>query len=361
MILISHNLKDYRNINEIYFEPINGVNVISGQNGQGKTNLIESIFLLSGAKSFRPGKDVDLIKKQKDFSIIESEIESGKRKQTLKFSISQKGRNVSHNKGEQKKASTVAGVFAVSVFSPEHLNLVKGTAAERRRFLDTCLMQISKKYLYEIRNYNRLVVQKNSLLKDCRNISAAYDMLDVFDLQLAKSCEVITEIRKDFCESLNQKASERYSEISDNSENLSLRYNSTVFEQDNFGINNVLKIFEQTRKDDIRLGFCSKGPHRDDIEILIADSEARFFASQGQQRTAVLALKLSEAVIMEQVLNEKPVVLLDDVLSELDKNRQQHLLKSIVDMQAFITTCDSRLIEKNIDTKFFNIEKGRVV
>ncbi len=361
MFLISHNIKDYRNINEISFNPSKNVNVISGANGQGKTNIVESIFLLSGAKSFRIGKDADLINKQKDFSIINSDFESGRRQQSIKLSISNKGRQVSLNKGDVKKASSVAGIFAVSVFSPEHLNLVKGAAAERRRFLDTCLMQISKKYAFEIKNYNRLIVQKNSLLKDCKTISAAFDMLEVFDSQLANSAKIITEIRKDFCENINQKASKKYSEISKNSESFQISYKSTIFEQDNFGINYALKALELSRKDDIRLGFCSKGPHRDDVEIIIGENEARFFASQGQQRTAVLSLKLSEALIMEQVLGEKPVLLLDDVLSELDVNRQQHLLESINDMQAFITTCDESFIKQNLDASFWNIKNGELV
>ena len=357
MRLISEKITNYRNIDSAVFEPSETVTVICGENGQGKTNLLESIFLLSGAKSFRKVKDRELIEKKMDFSVIDARFFAEQREQSFHLTISDKGRRASLNRGSEQKASDFAGTFCCVVFSPDHLELVKGAPSERRRFLDTALCQLSPRYLNELRTYTRLIQQKNTLLKDARNIAAAFDILDIYDRQLAESSVGIARARKAFIGQLDIVARDVYAAVSGNREVLSLSYDTALF-------GNVLSADEAyekilgARADDIRAGFSTLGPHRDDMIICLDTDPARIYASQGQQRTAVLALKLAEAELFREKLGEEPVLLLDDVLSELDGNRQEFLLKRLGQSQAIITCCEPNFIERQTAAKVFRMENG---
>ena len=361
MRLINLNLSRFRNIEEIEFSPQNGVNVIFGRNGQGKTNLLEGIFILTGAKSFRARKDSELIKYGEDSSVIDSLFFLEMREQRIKITISDKGRIAQRNRGSEVKAATLAGVFCCVLFSPEHLMLIKGSPEQRRKFIDMALCQISPKYLLELKRYSRLLQQKNSALKDAYRNSQMNDILDVYDNQLSEAARVVTYMRKNFCENLLMLAREDYLAISGESEELSFSYISSLFTDDDMTVEEGIKRLSGCRQTDIYAGFSTLGPHRDDLSVSINGISARTYASQGQQRTAVLAMKLAEASIMERSLGEKPVLLLDDVLSELDGKRQDYLINRLVGSQAIITSCDPTLISRRIQSSLYEIENGRLI
>ena len=358
MRLISEKILNFRNIVSAEFVPSETVTVICGENGQGKTNLLESIFLLSGAKSFRKVKDREMITKEEEFSVIDASFFAGQREQSFHFTISDKGRRASLNHGSEQKASDFAGTFCCVVFSPDHLELVKGTPSERRRFLDTALCQLSTRYLNDLRNYTRLIQQKNTLLKDARGISAAFDILDIYDQQLAENAVGISRARRAFVGQLDLVAKEAYASISGKWEELELGYQTTLFENGEFDAEEAYKKLLAARTDDIRAGFSTVGPHRDDLDMKINSDAAKVYASQGQQRTAVLALKLAEAELFRQKLEEEPILLLDDVLSELDGYRQEYLLKRLGRSQAIITCCDPNFVERQTDAKVFRMHRG---
>ncbi|MBR0451524.1 MAG: DNA replication/repair protein RecF [Oscillospiraceae bacterium] len=358
MRLISEKILNFRNIASAEFVPSETVTVICGENGQGKTNLLESIFLLSGAKSFRKVKDREMITKEEEFSVIDALFFAGQREQSFHFTISDKGRRASLNHGSEQKASDFAGTFCCVVFSPDHLELVKGTPSERRRFLDTALCQLSPRYLNDLRNYTRLIQQKNTLLKDARGIAAAFDILDIYDRQLADNAVGISKARRAFVGQLDLVSREAYASISGKWEEMELGYQSTLFDSGDFDPEEAYKRILAARTDDIRAGFSTVGPHRDDLDMKINGDPAKIYASQGQQRTAVLALKLAEAELFRQKLEEEPILLLDDVLSELDGYRQEFLLKRLGRSQAIITCCDPNFVERQTDAKVFRMHRG---
>lgn len=358
MYLTCHKLLNYRNISEAVFNPIAEVNVICGNNGHGKTNLLESIFLLTGARSFRIGKDIALINKQSDFSVIDSYFFSEGRTQSIKMKIVEKGRIASLNKGTEKKAAGIAGSFCCVVFSPEHLELVKGSPEIRRKFIDTAMCQISPGYLANLKKYTRLVNQRNRLLKDCAYVSAASEMLDVYDVQFIQAACAITEQRITFINELIPIAEQNYTAISNGREQLFFSYESTLFHEQGVDFENGLERLRAQRAIEQRCGFTTVGPHRDDIEIYLSGEEARIFASQGQQRCIVLSLKLGEAELMERRLGERPVLLLDDVLSELDSDRQDYLIENIKNSQAIITCCEPELVINRAAACVFKMENG---
>ncbi len=357
MKLISETVRSFRNIKNAEFYPSTAVTVVCGENGQGKTNLLESIFMLTGAKSFRHVKDRELPDKDGDGRAeIDSVFFAEGRRQEIRLSVGSKGRTASLNRGSEKKASELAGKFCCVVFSPEHLDLVKGTPAERRRFIDTALCQLSAGYLSKLRDYMRLLAQKNALLKDARNISAAYDMLDVYDERLAETAAYITAYRRRFAAEVEEEAREAYSSVSGNREVFGINYLSTTGNDDE--LSEISRMISSARGDDIRLGYSTVGPHRDDLELLLDGDPARVYGSQGQQRTAVLALKLAEAGLFRKKLGEEPVLLLDDVLSELDGSRQEFLLRRLGGSQAVITCCDPNFIERETDADVWRMDSG---
>lgn len=361
MYLTSHALQNYRNIDALEFYPSRGVNVVCGENGHGKTNLLESIFLLTGARSFRGGKDAALIRQGQDFALIESGFFSDGRPQEIRMTLSDKGRAASLNKGTEGKAAALVGNLCCVVFSPEHLELVKGSPEIRRRFLDTALCQMSPTYLSNIKRYNRLVSQRNSLLKDAQYVAAAFEMLDVYDSQFIETASIVTDQRRAFTAELLPLAQRNYAAISGGREQISFSYKSTLFSGDGADFDEGLMTLTAARGDELRMGYCTIGPHRDDLVIQLDGRDAKVFASQGQQRCIVLALKLAEAELMEIRLSERPVLLLDDVLSELDASRQDYLIASLTDTQAVITSCAPELIADRTDAEVFTMMDGQLL
>lgn len=354
MKILTHTVKNYRNIAELSLNFGDGTTVICGRNGQGKTNLLESIWLLTGARSFRQSADTALVKDGCEFAVISSDFFSRERKQNLRLTISEQGRKMSLNRGAAQSASSLAGSFFCVVFSPDHLELIKGSAEKRRRFIDAALCQLYPGYLAALKKYTRLLQQKNSLLKDSWTVAAALDMLDVIDFQLAQCAVFITEKRREFSLQLSQFANGYQSDITAGSERLTLEYVSTLFSDRPAEIEAAVGAMAASRGTDIKLGFCSQGVHRDDLAVKINGRDTRSRASQGQQRSCVLALKLAEADIFSKVTEQRPVLLLDDVFSELDFQRREFLIECIGGTQAIMTGCElSPQEEKNASGVYF--------
>jgi DNA replication and repair protein RecF len=333
-------VSDYRNIVHAELIPGQELTVICGNNGQGKTNLLEAIWLLTGGKSFRGGKDAELIRRGSPFAVLEAKTyrEDGTETQ-VRITVGtpesgRPGRCAKKNGADIGRAAALAGSFPAVVFDPGHLSLVKGSPDGRRRFLDAALCQLYPGYLAVYRRYVRTVTQKNALLKNWERTRDAGDVLEALNTELALRGEEIQARRLAYLQLLTPFAVENYARLSRGAEALSLQY------APNFSPGTLKEKLRQERQNELRAGFCLAGPHREDINILLDGQSARVFASQGQQRSAVLSLKLAEAACVREITGEWPVMLLDDVLSELDDGRKEYLLTRMKEKQTFVTSCD---------------------
>lgn len=363
MYLKRAQIENYRNLSNICFCPGKEINVIYGDNVQGKTNLTEAIWILTGQKSFRGNKDSQLINKdnQNRKAYIEADFYSGKREQNIKLSILN-GRKVLLNDIPQKSASAFSGVFSAVVFSPAEMQLINDGPSIRRKFLDNAISMLRPKYASILNNYTRAVQQRNAVLKDIQFHSELSSMLDLFEDNIAKNGAYIISQRKMYMEAIMKYLPQIYSGISSNRENLEIVYKESGGGQfDEITAEKLRDMLYNVRKNDVITGTTSVGPHRDDIEFFINNDEVKIYGSQGQRRSAVLSLKLSEAEILKKHCGEQPITLLDDVMSELDRSRQDYILNHIKGWQVFITCCDPTTIE-NLDTgKCFKIKSGNIV
>lgn len=329
-------LKDFRNFTSCTYVPSRDVNVICGDNALGKTNLLEAIWLFTGCKSFRGARDRSLVRFGAEYARNEVSFSAGKREQTAVMLIDKK-RTAALNGIKLESTTGLFGNFPAVVFAPNHLSLVKGAPAERRRFLDTALCMLKPSYAKTLSDYNRVLAQRNMLLKDRRNPYFS-DMLSAIDVKMSACSRAVADVRYAFVDELLCSASAVYGGISDNREKLNLRYVSVLPED--FGGGTYEEMFAVARDEDVEAGFTKYGPHRDDIEIILDDRSARLYGSQGQQRSCALSLKLAEAEMIEKKFGEKPVILLDDVMSELDAGRQDYILNRLTGTQVFITCCE---------------------
>ena len=358
MVIKSLKLKNYRNYDllDINFDP--DTNILYGDNAQGKTNILEALYLSGTTKSHRGTKDRDVIQ----FGYDESHIETIVEKRGISFQIdmhltknSPKG--IAIDKIPIRRASELFGIVYFVFFSPEDLNIIKEGPAGRRRFIDLELSQLDKIYLSNLSNYNRIINQRNSLLKDIYRQEHLLETLDIWDMQLADYGNKILKRRKEFVEQVNGIISDIHYKLTGRRERISISYESGI---GNMTLEDALRKY---RERDIRMKSTTVGPHRDDI-CFTADSgiDVRKFGSQGQQRTAALALKLSEIQLVKEVIGDTPILLLDDVLSELDKHRQNYLLDSIHDIQTIITCTglDEFVNHRFSINKIFHIKNGHV-
>ena len=335
-------VENFRNLESAQLTPSPVLTVICGPNGQGKTNLLEAIWLLTGGKSFRGAKDAELIRRGAPFAVLEAQFQAGDRDQQLRLTVGGRdtrrpGRTARLNGADRGRAASIAGTFTAVVFDPNHLSLVKGGPEGRRRFLDAALCQLYPGYLTALRRYARTVAQKNALLKAYDITPGADTLLDTFNEGLAKTGAEVMARRTAYLDQLAPAAAQNYRDISSGAEALTVTYRPCCEPTPQA----LAKRLQEVRATELRAGFCLTGPHREDIDIDIDGQPGRIYGSQGQQRSAVLSLKLAEASVAGQVLGEHPVMLLDDVLSELDDARQAYLLTRIEDKQTFVTTCDS--------------------
>lgn len=358
------HLEQFRNIESLSVFPCETVNIIYGDNAQGKTNLLEAIWLLSGAKSFRGAKDADLIRFGESRALIESDFFCAGRQQTSKIQLEGK-KTAWLNDIRQDSITAFAGIFTTVVFSPSHLGLVKDGPAGRRKFLDTSICQITPRYIGMIGQYQRILLQRNTLLKDISYASALLDTLDIWDEKLSALGGVIIRMRMEYTRRLQKEAEDIYKGISMERESFSLDYRPFELPvqegQTQREISSLLlEKMMQNRSEDLRSGSTGIGPHRDDLEISINGRSVRSFGSQGQQRSSVLALKLAESRCIGDILGERPVILLDDVMSELDQNRREYLLNHLTGSQIFITCCDKGYFSQLEGGRVFRMEHGQL-
>lgn len=332
MILKSIALNHFRNYSNMFLEFDKGTNILYGDNAQGKTNILEAIYVSGTTKSHKGSKDKEMIQFGQEESHIRTIVERDGLDYQIDMHIKKsKSKGIAINKMPIKKASELFGVLNIVFFSPEDLNIIKNGPSERRRFLDMELSQLDKVYLYHLTKYNKILNQRNKLLKDIKYKPELADTLSVWDMQLIEYGKKIICSRKGFIERLNEIVPKIHSSLSGSKEELILCYEPNV-EEDDMG-HELLK--NQDR--DLKFGMTSIGPHRDDMCFAIHGIDIRKFGSQGQQRSCALSLKLSEIELVKQSIKEKPVLVLDDVLSELDSSRQNFLLNSIHDIQTVIT------------------------
>ena len=353
MIVLNLSCKNFRNLENINISPCDGMNVICGENAQGKTNILESVWLFTGAKSFRTNKDNNFIKFGTEKAVCRLDFKSEGIEKNAEITIKEK-REVALNGKRIKSASEFAGNFKAIVFSPNDLSLVSDGPSVRRKFLDTAIGQLYPSYINILKKYIRAVTQRNKIIKDFKYDSTLSIMLDVYENEISQNGEKIVNFRKRYIEVINEFLGNVYDGISGGREKIETEYNSSYSDD----LTEKLKF---SRKEDMYSGVTSIGPHRDDLEFKINGISARNFASQGQKRSIALAVKLSEAEVIKKNVGECPVILLDDVMSELDPLRQDFVLNHIKGMQSFLTCCDESNIKNLIAGEKFIIKNGRVV
>ena len=357
MKIKSLKLKNFRNYDLLNLEFDDATNIFYGDNAQGKTNILEALYLAGTTKSHRGTKDRDMIQFEKDESHLEMMVEKNGINYQIDMHLKKNSpKGIAINKMPIRKASELFGIVNIVFFSPEDLNIIKNGPAERRRFVDLELSQLDKVYLNDLSNYNKIVNQRNHLLKEIDFNKNALATLDVWDMQLIHYGNRIIERRKEFIEQVNEIVSNIHYKLTGGREELKLIYEPS---NGNFSFEQAI---ERNKEKDMRLKSTSVGPHRDDICFMVKNLDIRRFGSQGQQRTAALSLKLSEIELVKRIIKDKPVLLLDDVLSELDKHRQNYLLDSIGDIQTLITcTGVEDFVKKRFSiNKIFHVQNGQV-
>ena len=332
MIIKSIKLENFRNYESLELDFENGTNILYGDNAQGKTNVLEAIYLSATTKSHKGSKDKEIIKFEKDESHIRMFLD----KEGMEYRVDMhlrrsKSKGIAINGQPIKKAADLVGLLNVVFFSPEDLSIIKDGPSDRRKFVDMELFQIDKYYLYNLNQYNKIINQRNKLLKDFYFNTDLNETLQVWNMQLVTYGKQIISRREKFVEQLNEIIFDIHKNLSGGKEELTIIYEPNVGEDE---FENKLK---SSQERDIKLKMTSVGPHRDDFCFMINGVDIRKYGSQGQQRTAALSLKLAEIELLKKVTGDLPVLLLDDVLSELDSNRQNYLLNSIGDIQTIIT------------------------
>ena len=332
MIIKSIELSDYRNYDHLSLEFSPGTNILYGDNAQGKTNILEAIYVSATTKSHKGSKDRDIINFDQEEAHIRTAIEKENVDTRIDMHLRKnKSKGLAIDGQRVKKAADLIGLCNVVFFSPEDLGIIKNGPSERRRFVDMELCQLDSFYFYNLSNYNKIVDQRNTLLKDMYFNPQLRETLNIWDMQLVSYGSKIIERRKLFVEQLNEIIEGIHFSLSGGREKIKIVYEPDV-EMDAFE-----KKLQENQERDVRSKMTTVGPHRDDFSFLIGDVDIRKFGSQGQQRTAALSLKLSEIELVKKITKDTPILLLDDVLSELDSNRQNYLLNSIGTIQTIIT------------------------
>lgn len=364
----SFAVNNFRNIKKISLFPCDGANIIYGDNAQGKTNILEAVWLFSGSKSFRGSKDSEFTSFEEKSAKLDLGFFAKGRSQSSSIIFAEDKKSVFLNEIKEESVTKLAGEFCTVVFSPDHLSLIKQGPDKRRKLIDTSLIQAYPKYLKIIDGYNRALKQRNVLLKDIPQHSELIDTLDIWDESLLDYGSYIIFMRARYVKKLALLAAEIYNGISSGKESFSAVYSAglggqgeQIDEHDRVDIRSrFAKALEKSRAEDIKSGITNMGPHRDDIEINVGGVSARVFGSQGQQRSSILALKLAECGILEERHNEPPVILLDDVMSELDHSRREFLLNQLKGKQVLITCCDVESFKGLNGGKVFKIKDGAV-
>ena len=356
-------LKDYRNYDSLDISFDKNVNIIIGNNAQGKTNLIESLYVTSFGKSFRTNRDSELVKFDKDYAKIFIEAEKEYFDTSVEVLIKKDSKKAVKKDGVNvKKVSELLKNVLIVIFSPEDLKIVKEDPEKRRRFIDRELCQIKPLYYESLSNYKKTLLQRNMYLKE-ENIDRS--IIDIWDTQLARYGARIIKIRKEFIDRISKYSSDIHSSITDEKEILHIEYNPNISFVEK--CEDLEELFhdeiKKSYKNDIKMRTTTKGPHKDDISFFVNGINMRSFGSQGQQRTCALSLKLAELKLIKEETGENAILLLDDVMSELDVNRQRFLIKTLKNNQIFVTATDieDRVIESFPNANIIKIEKGKLL
>lgn len=346
-------LQSFRNVPTGVITFNDGINILIGDNAQGKTNALEAVYLFAQGRSFRTGKEREYIMHGADFARLSLYYNAAGREQKSDLCYLKNGRKgVKRNGVTLSKLSEFIGSFRAVMFCPEHLDLIKDGPAMRRRFLDGAISQLDGSYLRAVQNYHKILAQRNKLLSSYpKDEGAIAATLPLWDEQLAFAGEIISEKRGAYTEEIGKSAAEFFSEMTAGKEKPEFRYREVRTKEQ------LLALFEANRDKDLRFGTTNGGVHKDDITVTLNGTDARAFASQGQQRSLALAMKLAEADHSEKATGERPVLLLDDVLSELDETRKKFVLTGIKKGQVIITACEKEIF-RDLSGNFITVEGG---
>ena len=347
-------IKNFRNYDQEEINLEKNINIFYGKNAQGKTNIIEAIFLCSLGKSFRAKKDNEMIKLNEENAIVEIEYEKSDRDGKIKIEIGNK-KNIYLNGIKIKKLSELLGNLNIVIFTPDDINILKGGPQNRRRFLDIMISQLRPNYMHILNLYLKTIEQRNKYLRQIKEEHKDENLLEIWDEKLAEYAVKIYEYRKEFIEKIIKKINIIHKNITNGEEQIELEY---ITECDNK--EKYLQLLKERRKLDIIKGFTTKGIHRDDFVIYINKKEIKIFGSQGQNRTAMLSLKLAELQVIYDEIGEYPILLLDDFMSELDRTRRKNFLENIEGTQVIITGTEKLDIE-NLDYLEYNVSNGKVL
>ena len=357
MIIKSLELKNFRNYQALGIAFDAGTNILYGNNAQGKTNVLESLYVSGTTKSHKGSKDKEMIRFDADEAHIRTIVEKNGVENRIDIHLKKNSaKGIAVNGIPIRKAGELFGILNLVVFSPEDLNIIKNGPGERRRFMDLELCQLDQIYLTDLAGYNHIVNQRNRLLKDLYQNPSLRETLEIWDIQMLQYGKKIIEKRRDFVRDLNDVIQDIHRNLTGGEEHLEVIYEPSTESE----------CFEETlkknRERDMRMKITSAGPHRDDLCFMVNGIDIRKFGSQGQQRTAALSLKLSEIYLVKEKIKDTPILLLDDVLSELDSNRQTYLLDSIHDIQTLITCTglDDFVSHQFHINKVFKVVKGEV-
>lgn len=358
MIIKSIELSNFRNYEHLNISFDEGTTILYGDNAQGKTNILEAAYVSGTTKSHKGSRDKEMIRFDETESHIKTIVQKNDRDYQIDIHLKKnKAKGIAINKVPIKKAADLFGILNIIFFSPEDLNIIKNGPAERRRFIDAELCQLDKIYLSDLTNYNKALNQRNKLLKDLYYHPNLKETLPVWDMQLIRYGRKIIERRRRFIQELNEIVSDIHQKISGGKEEMILNYEPDI--EDIFFEDELIRAKER----DLKYAQTSVGPHRDDLKITVNSIDVRKYGSQGQQRSCALSLKLSEIKLVEQTIHDQPVLLLDDVLSELDQNRQNYLLQAIDETQTIITCTGLDEFVKNRFTlnKVYEVKNGSII
>ncbi len=354
MIIKNIKLKDFRNYNDLDLNLDSGINILYGNNAQGKTNIIEAIFLSAIGKSFRTNKDSELINLNKEKAIINVKYEASDRDGSINIEISDKKR-VKINEIPLKKLSEILGKIYVVLFTPDDINILKGSPSNRRKFLNIMISQLRPLYMFALSEYTQTMNQRNTYLKQIKLENRPEDLLDIWDMKLSELGMKIFLYRKEFIEKISEKIQAVHSKITNNNEKIEIIYNFNCS-----GKKEYLENLRKNRRIDIIKGSTTYGIHKDDFNININNNLISAYGSQGQHRTAILSLKISELQIIYDEVGEYPILLLDDFMSELDNQRRTNLLENINNNQVIITCTEKNFFE-GVKSKLYNVQNGKII
>ena len=353
MIIQSLELKDYRNYRSLSIEFNKNINILFGNNAQGKTNILEALYMCATTKSHKGSKDKEMIRFKQDEAHLRLYLQKKEISHKIDMHLKKnKTKGVAIDGISIKKSSELFGLLNIVFFSPEDLSIIKNGPSERRKFMDLELCQLDKIYFYNLSKYNKILVQRNNLLKQIKSNPSLIDTLDIWDEQLVNYGINIIKKREEFIVLLNKIIYQIHQKLTGGLEKIKVEYDPSVKEKE------FHKELSKKRELDLKNLFTYVGPHKDDISFYVNGIDIRKFGSQGQQRTAALSLKLAEIELVKKIINDTPILLLDDVLSELDKNRKNYLLDSINDVQTIITCTD---FDFRYSCDKFRVDCGRII